>query len=261
MSLESVNRDLYLDLMERCLTNTIYGDAPCDPWTGKTFDIELRDNGRDWPSVAHTMIGAKRLRNTRALAERAIADGVPGDFIETGVWRGGASIMMRAVCAAYGNTDRTVYCADSFEGLPPPNPTEYPADTNDQHVTYDELAVSVEQVRANFASYGLLDDQVAFLKGWFKDTLPPLSNPFALIRLDGDMYESTIQAIEVLYPLLSPGGYVIVDDFGAVEGCRQAIADYRNTHGIDAEISTIDWTGVWWQKPINATAPSTAAAR
>ncbi len=238
----------YLDLMEKCLANTIYGDNPNDPWTGQRYRQELREVGRDWPSQAHTMIGAKRLSNVRELTERAILEGVPGNFIETGVWRGGASILMRAVCEAYGQKDRLVYCADSFEGLPAPDPVNYPSDAGDQHVTYEQLAVSVEQVQANFASYGLLDDQVRFLKGWFKDTLPGLDDQFAVVRLDGDMYESTIQAIEALYPRLSVGGYLIVDDYGAVKGCREATHDYRDAHGITDQIHQIDWTGVWWQK-------------
>lgn len=239
--------ELYLDLMERCLANTIYEDAPCDPWTGKAFNQELRKVGRDWPSKAHTMIGELRLKNVRQLSELAILQGIPGDFIETGVWRGGASIMMRAVCKAYGATDRSVFCADSFEGLPSPD-AAFPEDAGDDHSTYEQLAVSVEQVAANFASYGLLDDQVKFLKGWFKDTLPSVNGTFAVVRLDGDMYESTIQAIEALYPQLSEGGYLIVDDYGAVKGCKKAIHDYREAHGITDQMHQIDWTGVWWRK-------------
>lgn len=242
-------RALYLNLMERCLANTIYGDPAFDPWTESSYSAENRDVGKDWPSVAHTMIGARRLHNTRVLAERVLTEGIPGNFIETGVWRGGATILMRAVCAAHGDTTRRVYCADSFEGLPPPNPDAYPADEGDTHATFEQLSISIEEVRSNFAAYGLLDDQVQFLKGWFKDTLPDLDEQFALVRLDGDMYESTIQAIEALYPRLSPGGFLIVDDYGAVEGCKQAIEDFRAAHGISAEVHAIDWAGIWWQKP------------
>lgn len=239
---------LYLNLMERSLANTIYGDVAFDPWTEATYAAETRNEGKDWPSIAHTMIGAKRLHNTRILTERVLTEGIPGNFIETGIWRGGACILMRAVCAAYGDITRRVFCADSFEGLPPPNPDEYPADEGDTHATFEQLSISLEEVQANFAAYGLLDDQVRFLKGWFKDTLPGLDEQFALVRLDGDMYESTIQAIEALYPRLSPGGFLIVDDYGAVAGCKQAIHDYRDAHGISDEMHAIDWAGIWWQK-------------
>jgi O-methyltransferase len=111
-------------------------------------------------------------------------------------------------------------------------------------------AVPLEKVRANFESYGLLDSQVRFVEGWFKDTLPCLSElQFAGIRLDGDLYESTIQALEALYPRLSPGGFAIIDDYGAFEACRRAVEGYRSAHAIKVPLQTIDWTGAWWSKP------------
>ncbi len=109
--------------------------------------------------------------------------------------------------------------------------------------------MSEEEVRANFERYGLLDEQVRFLKGFFQDTLAdaPIEQ-LAVVRLDGDMYESTIVALDALYPKLSVGGYLIVDDWGAVPGCRQAVEDYRRDHGITEPIVEIDWTGVYWQR-------------
>ena len=99
-------------------------------------------------------------------------------------------------------------------------------------------------------AYGLLDDQVVFLRGWFKDTLPaaPIS-ALSVLRLDGDMYASTMDALSALYPKLAPGGFCIVDDYGAIEACRQAVTDYRNAHGIAAEMVPVDWTAVYWRKP------------
>jgi O-methyltransferase len=143
-----------------------------------------------------------------------------------------------------------MFVAGSFEGLPPPDPEQYPADSGDLHHTVRELAISLDQVRANFAKYGLLDDEVVFLKGWFKDTLPaaPIER-LAVLRLDGDMYESTMDVLRHLYPKVSPGGYVIVDDYGCVPACRQAVEDYRRDHAIDAPICEIDEWGVYWQVP------------
>jgi O-methyltransferase len=111
------------------------------------------------------------------------------------------------------------------------------------------LAVSVDEVKANFQRYGLLDDQVRFLVGWFRDTLPtaPIER-LAIARLDGDMYESTIQALDALYPKLSVGGYLIVDDYGAIASCKQAIDDFRAAHQIDDKIHEVDWTGIYWQR-------------
>src|SRR5579872_440882 len=134
---------------------------------------------------------------------------------------------MRAILQAHGAQDRKVYVADSFEGLPAPDPEKYPADAGDNHHTFDHLAVSLEQVKENFTRYGLLDDQVCFIKGWFRDTLPTLRDKqWAVVRLDGDMYESTHDGLTNLYPNLAVGGYLIVDDYGAVKGCRQAIEDF-----------------------------------
>lgn len=239
---------LYLDLMEKALTNTIYGDQDIKPRNQGRYSFDDRSTGKDWPSQAHTMIGLKRLHNTRVLAERAIQNGIPGDFIETGVWRGGACVMMRAVCEAYGESSRKIICADSFEGLPPPNAKEYPADTGDKHHTVEILSVSMDDVKNAFSAYGLLDDQVEFLKGWFKDTLPGLERSFAIVRLDGDMYESTIQGLDALYHRLSSGGFLIVDDYGAVPACRQAVQEFREKNSITEEMHPIDWTGVWWRK-------------
>ncbi len=243
-------RALYLDLMMKVITNTIYGDPNQSPWGGQAYDPARRAVGRDWPLLAHSMIGVDRMSNLRRLCERVVTESIPGDLIETGVWRGGACIMMRAVLKAYGDTTRTVFCADSFEGLPPPDPGRFPQDAQDRHHEFTQLAIPVEAVKQNFAAYGLLDDQVVFVKGLFGETLPKLADRrFALLRLDGDMYESTIQALDALYERLSPGGFIIVDDYGAIAACKAAVEDYRRDHGIDDPIEKIDWTGVWWQKP------------
>ena len=260
---------LYLDLMKRCLTNFIYGNAEQEnisnkgvtkflvnilfpPGTSlvkaKPFDPEKRKMGLDWPATAHTMIGMERLDNLQFCMERVLKEGVPGDFIETGVWRGGSTIFMRAILKAYGVVNRQVWVADSFQGLPPPDEARYPQDKGDVHHTIDELKISLEQVKANFESYGLLDEQVHFLKGWFKDTLPLASiNKLAVVRLDGDMYESTMDALKALYPKLSIGGYLIVDDY-CIKSCAQAVHDYRQQHDISEEIVLIDGTGVYWRR-------------
>ena len=235
---------LYLDLMKRCLTNWIYGDVE-----EKEFDQQARTEGRDWPLNAHSMVGLKRLNNLQFCVEDVLNRNIPGDVIETGVWRGGATIFMRAILKAHGVKDRHVWVADSFRGLPLPDAEKYPSDAEDLHHTFKELAVSLEQVKSNFDRYGLLDDQVCFLEGWFRDTLPkaPIKR-LAVIRLDGDMYESTMDGLVNLYPKLAVGGFLIVDDYGYAPACRQAVHDYRQSHGISEEILSIDWTGVYWRR-------------
>jgi hypothetical protein len=240
-------RDLYLDLLIKILANIIYEDGSIGPQPA-AYRADIRALGRDWPCVAHTMVGLRRLQNLRELVQRTLDENIPGDYIETGVWRGGCCILMRGILAANEDRCRRVYVADSFEGLPPPNAESFPADRDDRHATFAELAVPLEQVRSNFAKYDLLDDRVVFVKGWFKDTLPGLAvERLALMRLDGDMYESTIQALDALYPKLSNAGFVIIDDY-ILSGCRQAVDDFRSAHGITAPIVRIDQTGVWWQK-------------
>jgi O-methyltransferase len=242
-------RQLFLDLLIKVLANTIYEDPSIHPDNTGSFQSELRSKGLDWPAVAHTMVGVRRLENVRELAQRALDEGIPGDFIETGVWRGGCCILMRGVLAANGIKDRKVYAADSFAGLPPPNPQAYPSDEGLNLHLLKELAVSLDEVKNNFARYGLLDDQVVFVKGLFSDTLPSLNaGPFSLMRLDGDLYESTYVALQALYPKLSQGGFVILDDVNFIPPCRQAVMDYRSQEGITATMHEVDWSASWWQK-------------
>ena len=273
-------RSLYLDLVKRSLTGALAEDndsvlggvrtagspsfkkraaaavgnlaqrASIEIAVKKPYDHAQREQGLDWPSRAESMIGLKRMDNIQECIARIIEDDVPGDLIETGVWRGGACIFMKANLRAWGDTTRTVWLADSFEGLPRPNAALYPADAGDTLHKQTGLAVGVTQVRHNFERYWLLDDRVEFLVGWFKDTLPTAPvEQLSLMRLDGDMYESTIQALEPLYPKLSAGGFCIVDDYGShASQAGQAVRDYRARHGISDEIVPIDEFGAYWRK-------------
>jgi hypothetical protein len=270
---------LYLDLLKKTLTFTLWKEPgiPIDAFAYRRsglsrrvihllaralgrFDLRLvreacyddaqRIEGAIWPMYADTMIGLKRLDNVQACIETVLRDRIEGDLIETGVWRGGACIFMRAILAAYGITDRKVFVADSFQGLPPPDLKSYPHDRDSPSINEKEkfLAVSQEQVAANFARYGLLDDQVVFLPGWFHETLPtaPIAK-LAVLRADGDMYGSTMETLSNLYPKLSPGGYCIIDDY-ALPRCKRAVDDYRAAQNIQSPLVTIDWTGVFWRK-------------
>ena len=243
---------LYLDELEPVLTGQADRDPAMDPVSRGRFDPAKRREGADWPAHAHTMIGQRRLRSLRQMAEAVIERGIPGDFIETGVWRGGACILMRAVLAAHGVTDRRVFVADSFQGLPSPDTSSYPLDAEYVRWPMPQLAVPLEEVKRNFAHYGLLDDQVVFLPGWFRDTLPiaPIDR-LAILRLDGDMYQSTTEALEALFPKLSAGGYLIVDD-GHLESCMQAVKDFRARHRIKTRGRWIDRMGFYWIKEQDA---------
>ncbi len=260
------DRREYLDLLKKVLTYSLWPE-PLVPWDlysqrGAWWWIRwlvgimesltpLRlarygsaGNGA-WKAYAHTMVSVERLENLERCIEAVVKDGVAGDFIETGVWRGGACIWARALLEG---TERRVWVADSFEGLPAP---EVAQDAGDQHHRYGCLAVSETGVRNAFSLYGfpLPDPQVVFLRGWFKDTLRelPREQRFAVIRLDGDMYASTMDALEALWPRLSVGGFCIIDDWG-LPGCRRAVEDYRRKARITEEIVSVDGQAVYWRR-------------
>jgi O-methyltransferase len=198
----------------------------------------------------HTMVGRKRLDNIENCLAAIRKDNIAGDVIETGAWRGGAAIFMKGCLTAWDMNDRTVWVADSFEGLPVPSlPEDAGYDFSVAKVPI--LAVGLEEVQENFRRYDLLDDKVRFLKGWFRDTLhvAPIKN-LALLRLDGDLYESTRDSLKALYDKVSPGGFIIVDDFNDFEPCRRAVLDFRRLRGIEDPIELIDWTGAFWRKSV-----------
>jgi len=154
-----------------------------------------------------------------------------------------------SACRFSEETERKVWGFDSFEGLPPPNEAEYPGDRGDQLYRFPQLAVSLEEVTDNFRRVGLWSYQVRLVKGWFKDTV--LAGPvekIAVLRLDGDLYESTIQVLEGFYPRLSAGGFCIIDDYGAMPSCRAAVGDFRRGHGVTEPLVDIDGKGVLWRK-------------
>ncbi|RKE40038.1 macrocin-O-methyltransferase TylF [Paraburkholderia sp. BL23I1N1] len=199
-----------------------------------------------------TMCDDVLLDNVVELARAVIDERVPGDFIETGVWRGGVTILMRAALTAFGGSGRNVWVADSFEGLPAPDPATDLRDAIWHHLmrAVGLLRSDLAAVRDAFARAGLLDRRVRFLPGWFAETLPgaPIAR-LALMRLDGDWYESTRVALDALYPRLSPGGFVIVDDYGLPTGCARAVDEYRAMHRIDAPLTRVNGQAVYWRKP------------
>lgn len=210
----------------------------------RPFQDDVRARGKDWPLVGYSMIGRKRMDNLQACVETALRDRVPGDLIETGVWRGGAVMLMKAILRANGVTDRTVWIADSFAGLPKPDSASDGTDYSQNKF----LAVSRRRVQANFERFGLMDDKVRFLEGWFSDTLPgaPIGQ-LAVLRLDGDLYSSTMDALVSLYPKVSKGGFVIVDDYFGWPGCKRAIHEYLLGRGESPAIQAIDEDGAYWR--------------
>ena len=205
-------------------------------------------------TIPLTLLSETDLDNIQFCLEEVHKNNINGDFVETGVWKGGACIYAYQVLKQL-NSNKKVFVADSFEGLPKPNAEKYPVDKNDPHWTINWLKIDLETVKNNFRIFSELDDSVVFLKGWFKDTMPTAPiNKISVLRLDGDMYESTIDVLNYLYPKLSIGGYCIIDDFGP-HGAHYATLDYRKKYNINEEIIHIsgDPNGVgarcvYWKK-------------
>lgn len=296
---------LYLDLLKRAVANVLYEDRPGwfydhhnRPIIAPGFSLERRVLGEDSPSEAHSMVGLCRLDNLQWCVEQALAEGVPGDLVETGVFKGGASVLMRAVLKAHGDTERRVFAADVFAAPPPEHPIleailrpilwllaavpsrrwrrylfdklqrseaverRFPIADDPSEASVELVmwvlrnsgrlprlrGTSLDDVRSVFARYGLLDEQVVFLQGFFADTLPaaPIER-VAVLRLDGDTYESTRDALDALAHKVSPGGFVIVDDYHAFPECRRAIDEHRERTGEAAELVPIDNLAVYWR--------------
>lgn len=203
-------------------------------------------------SSPHTMCGPDNIYQVRACVEDTLKNKIPGDLMETGVWKGGMTVLMRGILKAYNCTNRKVWVADSFSGLPKPDPSQNLKDAIFWYLMspIEHLAIPYEYVEGLFRRYDLLDDQVRFLKGWFRDTLPlaPIEK-LAVLRMDGDLYESTMDALNFLYPKISDGGFLIIDDYGIPAGCRDAVDEYRERHGIKAPMQAINDVSVFWQKP------------
>ena len=249
--------DLYLDLLKKSLTATLFTDEPNHDQESQAQFLR--------GFVAHyikgsalTMVPMVRLDNLQSCISKVIERSIPGDVIETGVWRGGATIFMRGMLKVLGIDDRRVWVADSFEGLPVPNAEKFPLEAKAHAGPFmakvcNHLAVGLEEVRNNFAAYGLLDDQVQFLKGWFSETLPnaPIDR-LAVMRLDGDLYDSTRDALVNLYDRLSVGGYVIIDDYGEESWtyCRRAVDEFRAERRILDPLIKVDSRCYYWQRTV-----------
>jgi O-methyltransferase len=262
-------RRAYLDLLKLALCDLVAPETETVEMTEAGLvrrpltddDIERRIAGKEWPLQGLSMTGYPRLADLQRCVEAVVAEGIEGDLIEAGVWRGGASILARATLDSLGAADRTVWLADSFKGLPPPDAEGFPEDRQMDLHKIDFLAVPQADVRANFARLGL-DHDVRFIEGFFNETLPALrGRRWALIRLDADMYESTWETLESLYPGLAQGGYVIFDDYGDIEEGRRAMDDFRRARGIETPLEWIDHTCVRWRKEESPEAAETAPER
>jgi O-methyltransferase/8-demethyl-8-(2,3-dimethoxy-alpha-L-rhamnosyl)tetracenomycin-C 4'-O-methyltransferase len=241
---EDANRDAYIDLIKRAITNYVYlgGETPQDAFRCVShYDLEQSRWKIDQLSRPTTLLTKSQLD----LIEKAVlaveAKGVPGDFLEAGIWRGGAIVLMRALLKAYNISGRKVFAADSFAGIP----TNTRAINDPVDLWSDRWVASLDEVRQAISRFGLLDDKIKFVVGYFEDSLQSLEGKrFSVVRLDSDSYDSVETSLEYLYPLLSQGGFLIVDDWH-LPGCRMAVMDYRSQLGIRDEVHEWDGNAYW----------------
>jgi O-methyltransferase len=243
-------RHMYLDCLAKSIINYYY--VPTGVYPGPTYGQKLTEydlqHGNQWPDQGVSMIGLRALKTLGTLLDIVEKDDIEGDIVEAGVWKGGASMFMRGVLNSYDDQTRKIYVCDSFEGLPPPD-EKYEADKGDILHTYKYLAVDIDSVKGNFDRFGLTHANNVFVKGWFKDTLPGLPvEKISLLRLDGDLYSSTIETLDALYDKVSVGGYIFVDDYG-LHMCKKAVDDFRRSRGITSPIVQVtDTQKVYWRK-------------
>jgi hypothetical protein len=238
--LGAILRPLRLDVP----LGTLYDAAPS---LGELADLgEYRRAAGLWRHLragGYTMIGGRRARSLRRMARRCDEDQVPGAFVDCGCFNGGSSVMMSS-----GAPGREVWAFDSFEGLPDAGPRD--PDRAEDWV--GELVASEEKVREAFSRFAL-PNRLHVVKGWFQETLPetaPKIDRVAILHADGDWYESVKLTLETFESKVSPGGYVVIDDYGDWEGAKEATHEYRVSRGIDAALIEVDQTAAFWRKPL-----------
>ncbi len=249
--------ETYLQVLVGLLTGSSYGEAERSVRFDSTvlpYNHSVREAGEDMSYLGLTMVGRNRLDNVYRLLRAVVEDKIPGDFVETGVWRGGASIFAAAVLKVLKQSKRHVILCDSFQGWPEGSASLHSGDVGWNHITY--AAVPDHIVARNFQQFGLLSDHVIFAKGFFNVSLPVLAEKvvkkIAVLRLDGDLYSSTADVLYNLYERVSVGGYVIVDDWKGFPA-KEAVEDFFAVHKISATVIPIDAMSVYWKKEVEVT--------
>ena len=204
----------------------------------------------------YTMTSPRRIAALCDSVEYAVRSGVPGAVVECGVWKGGSMMAAALTLLRLDAVDRDLYLFDTFAGMPPPTDD----DVFSAYDGYNPMRrwrrrqregganawhyVPVEEVRAAVLSTGYPADRVHLVEGRVEDTLPGAApGEIAVLRLDTDWYAGTKHELETLYPRLSPGGVLILDDYGHYEGARRAADEYFEARGERPLLSRIDYTG------------------
>lgn len=204
----------------------------------------------------YTQTGPERIVALARSVEYVVGNGIPGAVVECGVWRGGSMMAAAKTLLRLGVQDRELYLFDTFEGMPPPmarDVSHWGEPASEAYARFrgggaggifEANAVPLEEVKAAVLGVGYDPSRIHFIRGKVEDTLPAASpGPIALLRLDTDWYESTKHEMEHLFPLLSRGGVLILDDYGEWQGARTAVDEYIARNAVKILLNRIDHTG------------------
>lgn len=212
----------------------------------------------EFSTVAYSTIPT--LKKSYDLALECINNNIEGDFVECGVAMGSQVAAMALACQNM-QASRKIHLFDSFEGIPiaGPNDSEQPGigeipetERTGALISSGVTVCPLQHVKAIFKHWKISDKDFVYHKGWFQQTVPLAHdkiNSISLLRLDGDLYESTKICLEYLYPKVVKGGFVIIDDY-ALEGCKKAVHEYLDSNNISADITVINNNEgpVYWVK-------------
>jgi O-methyltransferase len=207
--------------------------------------------------LPYTLGGWKALDNAFNVVAHVEKNKIPGVIIECGVAQGGSAAMMALSSRALGNEKRDFWFFDSYEGLPEPTAEDYEGTKAGDYVgvlVKGSCLGTIEQVsELLFDKLNLPKHKINLVKGWFQDTVPlhkEKVGKIAILRLDGDWYESTKIPLENFYSFISPGGCVIIDDYATCFGSKKATDEFIEKNSIDTYLRPDYRGGAWFVKPL-----------
>jgi hypothetical protein len=229
--------------------------------TDNTLHADFTAN--DWETInfvkPYTMTSVERLKSLIDAVNYVSTNGIEGDFVECGTWKGGSVMCMQKKLIELNQTNRKFWVFDTYEGMPEPDELDknFKQTSAQQLMNEEEKEKSLtwaysnyEETTGNILSTGYPKEKINFVKGLVEDTIPQTPiDKIAILRLDTDWYSSTKFELEHLYPKLVKGGVLIIDDYGHWEGCRKAVDEYFTNNNIPIFMMRIDYTGRLIIKP------------
>ncbi len=226
------------------------------PLTGPVEDQTLRDMEKPFLALAekcqpYTVTSRERMYALYKAVQYVVRARIPGDIVECGLWKGGSSMLAALALIEAGEMDRKFHLYDTFTGMSQPTAEDVDFEGMDAAARMvefdnrkDRAPSGLEETRANLLSTGYPPERLVFVKGKVEDTIPGTApEAIAILRLDTDWYESTLHELRHLFPLLSPGGVLIIDDYGHWRGARQAVDEYFRETQAPILLNRIDYTG------------------